>query len=50
MISKRSRDVSVKSQGFTDEAIVAVKPIASEGTVTYLRVKLSESDPSKGWR
>ena len=27
-------------QGFADEAIVAIKPVADENMVTYLRVKL----------
>lgn len=39
-------------KGFSDEAIVGVKLIAYEDAVTYLRVKLSESDKevgAKGW-
>jgi len=32
----------------SDEAIVGVKSIADEDTVTYLRVKLSESDKEVG--
>ncbi len=31
-----------------DEAVVGVKPIADEGVVTHLRVKLSESDMEVG--
>ena len=39
-------------RGSSDEAIVGVKPIADEGVVTHLRVKLSESDKevgAEGW-
>jgi len=39
-------------RGSTDEAVVGVKPTADEGVVTYLRVKLSESDRdvgAEGW-
>jgi len=36
------------SQGSTDEAVVAVKPVADEGTVTGLRAKLPESDKDVG--
>jgi hypothetical protein len=32
--------------GSADEAVVAVKVRADEDTVTYLRVKLSSSDPA----
>ena len=42
--SKRHRDVSVMGQGVSDEAIVDVKPVAVEDTVTYLRIKLRDSD------
>ncbi|MCI5141243.1 MAG: hypothetical protein D3909_05855 [Candidatus Electrothrix sp. ATG1] len=35
-------------RGFSDEAIVGVKPIADEDAVTYLRVKLSESGSNAG--
>ena len=31
-------------RGFSDEAIVGVKPAADEDAVTYQRVKLLESD------
>ena len=31
-------------QGFSDEAIVAIKSGADEGAVTYLRIKLLERD------
>ena len=39
-------------RGSTEEAIVGVKLIADEDAVTYLRVKLSESDKdvgAEGW-
>jgi len=39
-------------KGFSDEAIVGVKLIAEEDTVTYPRIKLSESDKevgAEGW-
>jgi len=39
-------------KGFSDEAILGVKLIADEDTVTYLRIKLSESDRevgAEGW-
>jgi hypothetical protein len=39
-------------RGSSDEAIVGVKPIADDGVVTHLRVKLSESDKevgAEGW-
>ena len=39
-------------RGSSDEAIVGVKSVADEDTVTYLRVKLSESDRevgAEGW-
>jgi len=35
-------------RGSSEEAIVGVKPIADEDAVTYLRVKLSESDREVG--
>lgn len=35
-------------RGSTDEAVVGVKLIADEGVVTYLRVKLLESDKDVG--
>jgi hypothetical protein len=35
-------------RGSSDEAIVGVKPVAYEDAVTYLRVKLSESDKEVG--
>jgi len=35
-------------QGSADEAVVAVKPVADEGMVTCLRVKLPESDRDVG--
>jgi hypothetical protein len=39
-------------RGSSDEAIVGVKPVANEDAVTYLRIKLSESDRevgAEGW-
>ena len=42
--SKRRSNVSVMGQGVSDEAIVDVKPVAGEDTVTYLRIKLPASD------
>jgi len=42
--SKRHRDVCAMGQGVSDEAIVDVKPVAVEGAVTYLRIKLQDSD------
>jgi len=39
-------------KGFSDETIVGVKLIANEDAVTYLRIKLSESDKevgAEGW-
>ena len=39
-------------KGFSDEAILGVKLIANEDAVTYLRIKLSESDKevgAEGW-
>jgi len=44
--------VTVMDKGFSDEAIVGVKLIADEDAVTYLRIKLSESDKevgAEGW-
>ena len=41
---KRRSNVSVMEQGVSDEAIVDVKPVADEGAVTYVRVKLQASD------
>ena len=38
----------VTDRGSTDEAVVGVKPIADEGVVTHLRVKLSASDREVG--
>jgi hypothetical protein len=35
-------------QGDADEAVVAVKPVADEGMVTYQRVKPPESDRDVG--
>ncbi|WP_158406123.1 hypothetical protein [Desulfobacula toluolica] len=35
-------------RGFSDEAIVGVKPVADEDAVTYQRVKLLESDRNVG--
>jgi hypothetical protein len=35
-------------RGSSDEAIVGVKPVAVDDAVTYLRVKLSESDSNVG--
>ena len=39
-------------RGSSDEAIVGVKSVADDDAVTYLRVKLSESDKevgAEGW-
>jgi hypothetical protein len=44
--------VAVMDKGFSDEAIVGVKLVANEDAVTYLRIKLSESDKdvgAEGW-
>jgi len=44
--------VTVTDKGFSDEAIVGVKLVADEDTVTYLRIKLPESDKevgAEGW-
>ena len=41
---KRHRDVPVMEQGVSDEAIGDIKLVADEGAVTYLRVKLLDSD------
>jgi len=44
--------VTVMDKGFSDEAIVGVKLVANEDAVTYLRIKLSESDKdvgAEGW-
>jgi len=35
-------------RGSSEEAIVGVKPVAEDDAVTYLRVKLSESDREVG--
>jgi hypothetical protein len=35
-------------RGSTDEAVVGVKSVADEDAVTYLRVKLPESDRDVG--
>jgi hypothetical protein len=35
-------------RGFSDEAILGVKSVADEDAVTYLRIKLSESDSNVG--
>jgi hypothetical protein len=40
--------VSVTDRGSSEEAIVGVKPVADEDAVTYLRVKLLESDREVG--
>lgn len=45
---KRSRDVAVMSRGSADEAVVVVKPKASESMVTCLRVKPLVSDKDVG--
>ena len=34
----------MRCQGVADEAVVAVKPSAEEGVVTYPRIKLAERD------
>ena len=42
----------VMDRGSTDEAVVGVKPVAEEGAVTYLRIKLLASDRdvgAEGW-
>jgi hypothetical protein len=44
MISRGCSNATTKDRGFADEAVVAIKPGADEGMVTYLRVKLLESD------
>lgn len=44
----RRRDAACMCQGPADEATVAVKPVADEGMVTCLRVKLPESDMEVG--
>jgi hypothetical protein len=44
--SKRCRDVSVMGRESADEAVVVVKLDASDGMVTYLRVKHLVSDQS----
>ncbi len=44
--------MTVMDKGFSDEAIVGVKLVANEDAVTYLRIKLSESDKevgAEGW-
>ncbi len=44
--------MTVMDRGSADEAVVGVKPVADEDAVTYLRVKLSESDKdvgAEGW-
>ncbi len=41
---KRRSNVSVIGQGVSGEAIGDVKLVADEGAVTYLRVKLPDSD------
>lgn len=44
--------MTVTDRGSAEEAIVGVKPVADEDAVTYLRVKLSESDKyvgAEGW-
>ncbi len=38
----------VMDRGFSDEAVVGVKLVADEDAVTYLRVKLPESDMEVG--
>jgi hypothetical protein len=38
----------VRYQGVADEAVVAVKPTAEEGVVTYPRTKLAERDREVG--
>lgn len=43
MISKCRRDAVIMGQGSADETIVAIKPVADENMVTYLRVKLRVS-------
>lgn len=41
---KRTSNGPAMCQGVADEAVVAVKPLADEGVVTYPRTKLTESD------
>jgi hypothetical protein len=40
--------VYVTDRGSSEEAIVGVKPIADDDAVTYLRIKLPESDREVG--
>jgi hypothetical protein len=40
--------VCVTDRGSSEEAIVGVKPIADDDAVTYLRIKLPESDREVG--
>lgn len=52
--SKRCRDASVMDRESADEAVVVVKLDASDGMVTYLRVKHSVSNQhvlveGEGW-
>lgn len=41
---KRRRDASVRGLGVSDEAIRDIKRLADEDAVTYVRVKLADSD------
>ena len=41
---KHHSDVNVMRLGVSDEAIGDIKRLADEGMVTYLRVKLADSD------
>ena len=41
---KHYRDVAVMGRGVSDEAIVAVKLLADDGAVTYLRIKAGDSN------
>ena len=40
--------MTVRGRGSADEAVVGVKPVADEDTVTYLRIKLPESGSDAG--
>jgi len=44
MISAVNQRWGTKEQELSDETVVVVKPGADEDTVTYLRVKLLESE------
>ena len=48
MISAVNQRWGTKEQELSDETVVVIKPGADEDTVTYLRVKLPESDRDVG--